>query len=131
MPVPCAVLPSAPVLFAIVPPVPETPLPATVSPPLAPVAFTMMPLDEPPFDEMLRNVIPLPPIVVFATFSAVPLVVASVLMMLELFWVTLTVPPPVAVNAVLVPVLRATPPVKLIVAPVLLVRLMPRLLVLD
>ncbi len=48
---------------------------------------------------MLRNVSPLAPIVVLATFSAVPVVVAIVLMTVTLFWVTLTVPPPVAVNA--------------------------------
>src|SRR6185295_20167220 len=37
----------------------------------------------------------------------------------------LTVPPPVAVKAALTPVLRLRAPVKLIVAPVLLARLMP------
>src|SRR5215813_6735350 len=84
----------------------------------------------PPFAETLLNVTPLAPIVVFDTFRAAAVVVASVLTMDVLFWVTLTVPPPVAVNAALAPVLSARPPVKLIVAPVLLVRLTPRALVL-
>ena len=70
---------------------------------------------------MLRKVRPLAPMVVLATFSAVPVVVASVLAAP----VTLTVPPPVAVKAATVPVESWTPPVRLMVAPVLLVRLMP------
>src|SRR5213593_3180992 len=70
---------------------------------------------------MDRNVRPLAPIVVFSTFSAIPVVVASVL----LAPVTLTVPPPVALRALLLPVLAVTPPVRLIVAPVFPVRLMP------
>src|SRR5262245_22367079 len=89
-----------------------------------------MPLT-PPLAEILRKVKPLAPIVVFATFSAVPVGVVSVLTIVVLFCVTLTVPPPVAVKAGFAPVLSATPPVKLIVAPVLLVRLTPRLLVED
>src|SRR4029450_6679115 len=92
--------------------------PVTVRPPLAPVVLRTMPFTA-PFDEMLRNANPLAPMVVFATFSAVPVVVVSVLTMLVLFCVALTVPPPVAVNAALAPVLRFNPPVKLIVAPVL------------
>ena len=61
---------------------------------------------------MLRNVNPLAPIVVFATFSAVPVVVVMVLTMVVLFCVADTVPPPVAVKAGLVAVLSARPPVK-------------------
>src|SRR5207247_8737335 len=57
----------------------------------------------------------------FSTFSAIPVVVASVL----LAPVTLTVPLPVALRALLLPVLAVTPPVRLIVAPVFPVRLMP------
>src|SRR5204862_3770894 len=67
------------------------------------------------------------PIVVFSTSSAVPVDVASVLTIVVLFWVALTVPPPVALKAVLLPAVeRLRPPVKLIVAPVLVWRLMPR-----
>jgi hypothetical protein len=58
--------------------------------------------------------------VVLLTFSAVPVVVVIVLVP-----VTLTVPPPVAANAGFAPVLEVRPPVKLIVAPVLVDRLMP------
>ena len=54
--------------------------------------------------------------VVLATLSAVPVVVVRVLAAP----VTVTVPPPVAVKAGLVPVDSCTPPVKLMVAPVLL-----------
>ncbi len=48
---------------------------------------------------MLRNVSPLAPMVVLATFSAVPVVVVMVFTMVVLFCVADTVPPPVAVNA--------------------------------
>ena len=75
----------------------------------------------PPFDEMLRNVSPLAPMVVPVTFKAVPVVVVSVLDVP----VTLTVPPPFAVKALLMPVLAVMPPVKLIVLPGLVSRLMP------
>src|SRR5438105_336577 len=75
-----------------VPPEPDTVRPS------APVLLRTMPFTA-PFDEMLRNVKPLAPMVVFATFRAVPVVVVSVLMMVVLSWVALTVPPPVAVNA--------------------------------
>ena len=69
---------------------------------------------------MLWNVSPLAPMVVLATFSAVPVVVAIVLTVP----VTLTVPPPVAWNPPpLVASMSSPPPVKLMVAPVLLVRL--------
>src|SRR4051794_29869445 len=125
MPVPCVVLPSAPVLLEMVPPEPAVPLPVTVSPPLEPVVLRMMPFAEPlPFEVMVRNVRPVPPIVVKATFGAVPFGGVIVL----LLPVTAPVPPvvaagpgPVAVNAALAPVLKLNPPVKFIVAPVLFV----------
>jgi len=60
------------------------------------------------------------PMVVLATFSAVPVVVLMVLVEP----VTVTVPPPVALKpAPLVVVTASEPPVKLIVAPVLVARL--------
>src|SRR2546427_9063064 len=100
------------------------PLPVTVKPPPLPVAFRMMPLVGPlaPVPAlMLRNVNPLAPIVVVATFNAVPVVVVNVFAPP----ITLTVPPPVAVNALFVLVLSVTPPLKLIVAPVFEFRKMP------
>src|SRR5262249_37819055 len=114
-----------PVVFWIVPPELSPPtdefaLPLTVRPPLEPVVLRTIPFAA-PFAAMLLKLRPLAPIVVFATFSAVPVVVASVLA----DRVTLTVPPPVAVNAGLAPVESETPPVRLIVAPVFEVRLMP------
>ena len=58
--------------------------------------------------------------VVLATFSAVPVVVVIVLPVP----VTVTVPPPVATKPLpLVASMSSPPPVKLVVAPVLLVRL--------
>src|SRR5262249_28728592 len=69
--------------------------------------------------EIHWNVSPLAPIVVFATFRAVPLVV---LIVLPVPW-TVTVPPPVTpIPAPVVVWTTNPPPVKLIVAPVLLVR---------
>ena len=85
-----------------------------------PVLFSTMPLAA-PFEETLRKVSPVAPMVVLATLSAVPVVVASVFAEP----VTLTVPPPVALNALLAPALAVTPPVTLIVVPVLELRLMP------
>src|SRR6476660_1627065 len=79
MPLPAVVLPSPPVLLAIVPPEPAEPVPLTFNPPLEPVVLRMMPLLEPPFDEILRNSRLFEPMVVFATSSAVPVVVVSVL----------------------------------------------------
>jgi hypothetical protein len=67
--------------------------------------------------EILRNFKPPAPIVVFATLSAVPVVVVRVLAVS----VDVTVPPPVATKAGLVPVLSVRVPVKPIVEPVLLV----------
>src|SRR5262249_7230198 len=58
---------------------------------------------------------------VLETLSAVPVVVVSVL----LEPVTLTVPPPAALNAPFVPVEATTPPLRLTVAPVFELRLMP------
>src|SRR5687767_13302643 len=49
------------------------PLPRTVRPPLAPVLLSTIPLAA-PLAEILRNVSPLPPIVVLATLRAVPVV---------------------------------------------------------
>src|SRR3954466_870028 len=71
--------------------------------------------------EMLRNFRPEAPIVVFATFRAVAVVVVRVLVVS----VAVTVPPPVAVKAGLAPVLAVMAPVKLIVAPPLLVNEIP------
>src|SRR5437764_771810 len=81
------------VVFWIVPPVQVEPsevqvpaLPVTVKPPLEPVLFSTIPLDE-PFAEMLRNVMPLAPMVVLATLSAIPVVEEIVLTIVVLFWV--------------------------------------------
>src|SRR4051812_31579928 len=117
MPLPCVVLPLAPVLFAIVPPVPAPPVPVTCRPPAVPVVSTMMPLLVPPLDEMLWNVTSLAPIVVLAMLSPVPVPEVIVLPAP----VAVTVPPPVAVNpaVLLALVLIASVPVKPIVAPVL------------
>ena len=102
----------------------SVPLPVTVSPPLVPVELSTMPLVA-PFDAMLRKVNPAAPIVVFATFRAVPVVVVMVFTMLVLFCVAVTVPPPVAVKAALAPVFKVSPALKAIVAPVLPVREIP------
>ena len=124
-------LPFAPVLLETVPPVQVAedvqvpPLPVIVKPAFEPVVSRIMPLFVPPFDAMLRNVKPLAPIVVFATFKAVPEVVVSVLTIEELFCVALIVPPPVAVNAAFAPVVSDKPPVKFTVAPVFEVSEMP------
>ena len=102
------------------PPLPALPVPVTVKPPLVPVVSRFMPLSA-PFEEMLWKVRPGAPIVVLATFRAVPEVVVSVFAAP----VTATVPPPVAANAAFAPVLAVTPPVKETVAPVLELRVMP------
>ena len=102
------------------PPLPALPVPVTVKPPLVPVVSRSMPLSA-PFEEMLWKVRPGAPIVVLATFRAVPEVVVSVFAAP----VTATVPPPVAANAAFAPVLAVTPPVKETVAPVLELRAMP------
>jgi len=109
-------------LFEIIPPLALPPLlvsvpsPRTERPPFEPVLSRMMPVAVPPLEPMLRNVRPLAPILVLVTFSAVAVVVASVL----LAPVTVTVPPPVAAKAALVPVESVRPPEKAIVEPVLL-----------
>src|SRR6266851_4028173 len=87
----------APVHFWIVPPVPAPPFPLTVSPPVEPVLFRIMPLAGPPAPVpavMLRKVAPLAPIVVLLICSAVPAVELSVLTVEVLFCVATIVPPP-------------------------------------
>src|SRR5438874_1227861 len=81
----------------------------------------MGPSSEPP-----ASVVPLlPPMVVLATLRAVPAVVESVLTIEVLFCVAVTVPPPVAVKESFAPVVRLRPPVKLMVAVLLLFRKTP------
>src|SRR5688500_6124103 len=80
-------------LTVTVPPQLPAEFPVTVNPPFDPVVFSTMPFVA-PFEEMLRNVSPLAPMVVFDTFRAVPLVDVMVLPLP----VTVTVPPPVALN---------------------------------
>ena len=121
------------VLLLIVPPVPAAPVPTTFKPPALPVMFRMMP--EFPLAVgalILRNSKLFAPMFVLATFSAVPVVVVNVLTNAPVApgthgvsSQTLTVPPPVAVNAGFAAVLRTTPPLKVIVPPVLLVREIP------
>src|SRR3954447_10913977 len=81
-----AVLVSAmelPVVLWIVPPDPAEPVPLTLRPPVEPVVFRMIPLAGPeaavPAVMVLKIRLPAP-IVVFATFRAVPVVVVSVLL---------------------------------------------------
>src|SRR6266478_5408705 len=102
----------------MVPPVPAVVVePTTVRPPLVPVVLRTMPLVA-PLAEILRNVRPEPPIVVLATFSAVPVVDVIVLAVP----VTVTVPPPVAAKPAPLVVLTARLPLtKSNVVPVLLV----------
>src|SRR6185295_2229190 len=132
----------APVAFWIVPPVPAPPVPVTIRPPAAPVLLSKIPFTGPLATvpaEIFWNSSLFAPIVVFATFSAVPVVVVIVLTLapvdagLQGFSSqTSTVPPlvasgpgPVAVKAGFPPVDSARPPEKRIVAPVLMVREMP------
>ena len=118
---------SLPDLLVIEPPVPLPPnevlppSPFTVSPPLAPVLSKIIPVADPPFEEILWKSKLLAPIVVFVTFKAVAVVVVIVLPE----FVELMVPPPVAVKAAFVEVLNVKRPVKLIVAPVFVARLIP------
>lgn len=113
----------APEEFWIVPPEPAVPFPRILSPPklgVVPVLFSTMPLVA-PLDEMLRNSRLFVPMLVLTTFSAVPVVVLMVFGFVPV--VTVTVPPPVAVNPVpLVVSMSNPPPVKLMVAPVLVLR---------
>src|SRR5260221_5493220 len=114
-------MPSA-VVFWIVPPEPllaPPALPMTVNGP-APVVLRLMRLAA-PLELTLRNFTPAPPIVVLLMLTPVPVVVTIVLAVFE----AVTVPPPVALKAVLEPVERVRLPEKLIVAPVLLVSEMP------
>src|SRR5437588_4893272 len=106
-------------------------LPLTLRPPLDPVALKLMPLTA-PLAEMLRNSRLLLPIVVLVTVSAVPVVVVRVLTnapvapgLQGFSSQTLTVPPPVALNAGFPPVLSDSPPLKVIVPPVFEDRSMP------
>ena len=87
-----------------------------------------------PLEEMLRNSRLFDPMFVLVTFSAVPVVVVSVLTRppvapgLQGFSShTFTVPPPVAVKPALLPVDSEIPPEKVIVVPVLFVREIPLL----
>src|SRR5215218_3301868 len=106
------------------PPTDVFPLPVTIRRPLDPVELSTIPfvglLTAVPA-EMLLNVRFDAPIDVVVTLSAVPVVVVSVLAAP----VTVTVPPPVAANAALVPVERVIVLVKDIVEPVLPVRESP------
>src|SRR5262245_60610042 len=140
MPVPTgvAVLLSAPTVFWMRPPVhvgvaevQTPPLPVTVRPAVAPVVFNTIPFAA-PLAEMLRNVRPVPPMVVLATFNAVPVVVAIVLTSGPVAAAahgfssqTSTVPPLVAVKAALAPVVNDNPPRNTIDVPSLLSRKIP------
>ena len=107
MPMPIVVLPSLPVLFAIVPPEPAVPEPVIVRPPLVPVVSRMIPVLDPPLEEMLRKFKPLAPMIELTTFNAVPVVVEITLLApLTL----IAVAPPVALNPVPLVVLMARPP---------------------
>src|ERR1039458_5178840 len=92
--------------------------------PLTPVLLRRIPLAGPeaavPADTLL-NFRFAAPMAVLSTLMAVPVVVTIVLVVS----VALTVPPPMAVKASLEPVLSVIGPLKLIVAPVLLVRRTP------
>src|SRR5436190_22846392 len=107
------------------PPLFAAPVPLTVRLPEAPVLLRMMPLAGPLAGVPTLidwNFRPDAPMVVLTTFNAMPaVVVASVLVVAD----EETVPAPVAVKASFVPVLRVMAPLKLIVAPVLLLRKMP------
>src|SRR6185503_13920739 len=116
MPMPVVVLSSLPLLFAIVPPEPAVPEPVTVRPPLMPVLLRIMPVLDPPLEEMLRKLKPLTPMIELTTLSAVPVVVEIVL---PAPLTLIAVAPPVALNPVPLVVLMARPPpLKLIEAPV-------------
>ena len=110
----------------MVPPLPAVvPVPVTVSPPSAPVVSRTMPFALPPFDAILWNIRLPEPMVVFWTLSAVA--VPELIVLPEA--VALTVPPPVALKAVvlLALVLRVSGPVKAMMPPVLFCRLIPSL----
>src|SRR5919197_3747340 len=119
-------IPAPVVVFWMVPPDESPPWdvfppPATVRLPLAPVLLSTIPF-APPVAEIFWKLRPFPPIVVFATLSAGPAPgVVPPIVLLEP--VTFTVPPPVAEK--FAAELSVRPPVKLIVALVLPLRLMP------
>src|SRR5262245_25296002 len=117
-----------PVMLVIDPPDPfARPLPSPVTVRLPDVPLRTIPL-VPPLAEMLRKVIPLAPIVVLTTFSAVPVVESMVLLLAPV--VTLIVPPPVALKpAALVVSMFRPPPPKLTVPPALFVSSVTALLV--
>src|SRR5262245_14468410 len=126
--------PVADVLLLIVPPEPAVdPMPVTVSPLVLPVVVSTIPEFAPAVvDVMLRNVRPVPPMVVLATFNAVPVVVAIVLTSGPVAAAahgfssqTSTVPPLVAVKAALAPVVNDNPPRNTIDVPSLLSRKIP------
>src|SRR5262245_3416211 len=128
--------PVADVLLLIVPPEPAVdPMPVTVSPLVLPVVVSTIPEFAPAVvDVMLRNVRPVPPMVVLATFNAVPVVVVMVLTSGPVAAAahgfssqTSTVPPLVAVKAGLAPVDNVNPPRNVIAEPSLLSRKMPPL----
>jgi hypothetical protein len=102
-------------LFAVPPP------PVTVRPPLVPVLSSTIPVAVPPAEMLSNSRLPTP-IVVLATSSAVAVVVVKLLPVP----VALTVPPPVAMNAVSVPVDMVMVPEKLTAAPALPLRNTPR-----
>jgi len=124
-----------PVVFWIVPPLFAVPVPFTLSPPLVPVVFRIIPFVGPlaPVPaEILRNSRLFEPMVVLATFNAVPVVVVNVFALAPVAAGlhgfsshTLIVPPPVAVKAGFVPVEREIPPENVIVAPELPVNEIP------
>src|SRR5450759_5062241 len=108
-------------MFWITPPDPLLLLPpshVTDNQPNETVLFNRMPGTDAPFDEMLRKLNPLAPIMVFSMRNAVAVVVASVL----LAPITLTAPLVLAnaLNALLAAVFRFTPLLKLTVVFVLL-----------
>src|SRR5919197_1916760 len=119
-------IPAPVVVFWMVPPDESPPWdvfppPATVRLPLAPVLLSTIPF-APPVEEIFLKLRPLAPIVVFAPLGAGPAPgVVPPIVLLEP--VTFTVPPPVAEK--FAAELSVRPPVKLIVAPPLPLRLMP------
>src|SRR5919201_3157410 len=119
-------IPAPVVVFWMVPPDESPPWdvfppPATVRLPLAPVLLSTIPF-APPVAEIFLKLRPLAPIVVFATLSAGP--APGVVPPIVLFApVTFTVPPPVAANFAVELSVRS--PLKVIVAPVLVVKETP------
>jgi hypothetical protein len=99
-------------MFVIVPPDAAEPVPVTVRPPLPPVPINTIPF-APPFAAILRKFRPEPKRCAGRRRERVRRAG------------DVDVPPPVAVKALLAPVLAVTPPVRLIVAPVFELRLMP------